>query len=126
MGATYDDALPTDRDRARSILGDTQDLPDAALLTDEHIDAVLAWQASLDGAVAFLAAELAARFAGMPNDVALPSGERASWTQRLSFWLGFAGRSSPTGAAGGLTMVPATYTDTATTDEFARPPDYWP
>jgi len=125
MGATYDDALPTDRDRARSILGDTQDLPDDALLTDEHIDAVLAWQASLDGAVAFLAAELAARFARQPVRVT-SNGKTVDYGERLAHWRTIAGEARADAAGGGLTMVPATYTDTATTDEFARPPDYWP
>lgn len=129
MSASYDDELPTDLDKARSALGATDVTSDTtALVTDEHIEAVLSWQGTLDGAIRFLAAELAARYAQKPTDVSLPSGLRVSWAKRIDTWLALAGKASPTGTAtpgGTLTLVPLTY-GADTTDEFARPPDYWP
>lgn len=123
MSATYDDTLPTDKDKARSILGVTTVTSEAtALVTDEHIDAVLTWQGSIDGAVSFLASELAARFAQLPSDVSLPSGLRVAWRERIATWLALAGRASTGGVSGtqGLSFVPASYGEAAAVDEFAR------
>lgn len=129
MSASYDDELPTDLDKARAALGITDATSDTtALVTDEHIEAVLTWQGSLDGAVSFLASELATRYAQKPTDVSLPSGLRVSWAKRIDTWLKLAERASPTGigtSGGGLSLVPLSY-GTETTDEYARPPDYWP
>lgn len=128
MTASYDDTLPTDKDKARSILGATDDTSaTTALVTDEHIEAVLTWQGSLDGAVAFLASELASRYAQMPSDVSLPSGLRVAWRERIATWLALAGRASPTGVgSGALSFVPAVYGGEDTADEFARPERFWP
>lgn len=128
MAATYDDTLPTDRDKARSLLGTTDVTSEAtALVTDEHIDAVLTWKADLDRAVAFLASELATRFAQKPSDVSLPSGLRTSWRDRISTWLTLAERAGggAFGDGGGLSFVPANYGGTTAADEFARP-ECWP
>lgn len=129
MSATYDDTLPTDRDKARSILGATDVTSETtALVSDEHIDAVLTWKDSLDGAVSFLASELASRFAQLPSDVTLPSGLRASWASRISNWQKLAGVASTGGVSGGsgLSFVTASYGSESNTDEFARPESWFP
>ena len=56
MSANYNELLLTDRDRARSLLGDTEiDPVEDALHSDEHIAAVLEQQDSFAAAVAWLA-----------------------------------------------------------------------
>lgn len=127
MSATYDDTLPDNRDKVRSILAITDVTSEAtALRTDEHIDAVLTWQGSLDGAVRYIANSLAAQFAQKPGSVRLPSGLSVSWAERVGTWRALAESGSPTGAGGGLTFVDAVYSEEATTDEFTRPLEYWP
>ncbi len=85
---SYNDTLATDLDKARALIGDTSN--DAnELLTDGHISAVLVLYA-FNAAVAFLATELATRFAQQPGSVSLPSGLSVSWATRVSTWLALA------------------------------------
>lgn len=129
MSQTYDDTLPTDMDKVRSILWITDvSSEEAALRTDEHIDAVLAWQGSIDGAVRYIASSLAAEFAQKPSSIHLPSGLSVSWfATRVTHWQMLAAHTHPTGAGdNALSFVPATYGGQDAADEFARPPDYWP
>ncbi len=93
----YDDSLPTDLDRARALLGDTAS---TELLTDDHITAVLGLYA-FNGAVAFMAEELATRFAQQPGSVALPSGLSVSWSARVSAWQALAKQMRAGGVVAG-------------------------
>lgn len=122
---SYDDTLPDDLSKARAWLGDTGDVE---LVTDDHIEAVLALYGSLGPAVAFLADELAVRFAQQPDSVRLPSGLSVSWSDRVKAWQALAAnarRGVLSGGGGTLTQVPLSYGVTAT-DEFARPSCWWP
>lgn len=123
MAATYDDTLPTDKDRARSLVGDTD--VENALHSDEHIDAVLAMQGSVAAASSYLAQELVARFASNPIRKSA-SGVSVDYTENLRLWRQIAGEQQAQVAGGAITFVPANYTGDASTDEYARPPDYWP
>lgn len=126
MSASYDDTLPTDKDKVRSILGITDDTSEAtALRTDEHIEAVLAWQGSIDGAVRYIASSLASQFAQLPSSIR--SGPDALvWAERVKHWQELAQQGSPTGTGGGLTFVDAVYSEAVTADEFSRPLEYQP
>lgn len=128
MSGSYDDALPTDRDKIRAILGDTN----AAdwLHSDAHIDAVLTWQGGIDAAVAFLARELIARYARQPV-VTTALGETVNYSDRLRSWQRIvdradAGLTTDSTGSGGIVMVSATYGATATTDDLDRTPIWWP
>jgi hypothetical protein len=85
---SYDPTSTADRDRARALLGDT-DFDE--LLTDAHMDAVLTQYGYTLG-VAFLADELAVRFARQPGSVSLPSGLSVSWPDRVAAWVRLATR----------------------------------
>jgi hypothetical protein len=105
---SYNDTLPTDKDKARALLGDTATLE---LLTDGHMLAVLALYA-FNGGVAFMAEELAARFAQEPGDIGLPSGLRVSWRDRVSTWLALAAQMRSGGVVvGGAFSVSPPRTD---------------
>jgi len=85
---TYNDTLSTDKDRARDQLGitDVSGGVDTALISDEHIISALSALGSLGAAVAYLARELAARFAQLPTSIR--SGEDAlAWADRVKTWL---------------------------------------
>lgn len=124
MAATYDDTLPTDKDRARSRIGDTiVDPESAALHSDGHIDAVLTAQGSLEPAVVYLATELIARFAGEPVKVTV-DGETVDYRDRLDIWRSIVAAAQTTIAGGGLQFVPATYGVDTSGDEFGRRAQY--
>lgn len=120
---TYDDTLSTDKDKARSQIGDT-DITDA-LMSDEHIEAVLTWKGSVALAVAYLAQELIARFARDPIRMT-DNGATTDMTENMRIWRQLAGDAQAAASGGALSFVTANYTGEATTDEFARPPNYWP
>jgi hypothetical protein len=122
---SYDDTLPTDMDKARAVLQDIDTT--AELLSDDHIEAVLAMFATFDLAIAFMADELAVRFAQKPGSVTLSSGLSVSWSYRVQQWQRIAdnARKGVNATAGSMTIVPVTY-GASETDEYARPPDYWP
>lgn len=68
MAATYNDALPTAKDRIRAALGDINMAK--ALLSDEHINAVLVAETnSVPSAIVRLARELIVRFAQKPTKI---------------------------------------------------------
>lgn len=95
----YDDELTTDRDKIRALLGDTES---TALLTDAHYDAVLSLY-DFNGAVAFLANELAATYARKPGSVTL-YGLSVSWRDRVATWLALA-KAAINGSLTGATIV---------------------
>jgi len=82
---SYDPTSTSDRDRARAKLGDTSNDPATELLTDAHMDSVLEQYGYALG-VAFMADELAARYAQQPGSVGLPSGLSVSWPERVKNW----------------------------------------
>lgn len=81
---SYNPTSTADRDLARALLGDTSN-DSAELLTDDHIGAVLTLY-GYNAGVAFLADELAIRYAQQPDKVTLPSGLSVSWAARVSTW----------------------------------------
>jgi hypothetical protein len=99
MAATYDDTLPSARDRARFALGDT-DVPDGAMLQDETYDAAIAERGEA-AAIAFLAGGLRARLAQDPSsysdpDMAVSFADRGAALQDAAALAGggFATRST--------------------------------
>jgi hypothetical protein len=97
---SYDDSLSADLDKARALLGDTTNDAATELVTDDHIDAALALYA-FAGGVAFLASELAARFAQKPGSVSLPGGLSVSWADRVKTWLALAAQMRAGGVVAG-------------------------
>lgn len=98
MAATYDQLLPTTKDRIRALLGDTAVTPGTTvipdgdeLVTDEHITVVLAEEGSVEAALAFLADELVARFSQEPVKVTL-SGLAVDYSARIPAWKDLASR----------------------------------
>ena len=90
MAFTYDEALPTARDRIRLSLGDTDGLD--PLLQDETIDAAFDQYEPLGDTAeaittAFLARSLAARFGRSPSSLAIPGGPTLSYGDRVKSWL---------------------------------------
>lgn len=102
---TYTDTLPTDKDTARFLLGDTTNSVATELLTDDTINAALAIY-GLNPAVAFLATGLATRFAQKPTDIGLPSGLRVAWAERIKTWLSLAAQMRDGGVAGPVIVAP--------------------
>lgn len=98
---SYDDELPTDKDKIRALVGDTGA---TELVTDAHINAVLAAYDSFNAALAFVANELAATFAQRPGSVTLPNGLSVSWRDRVSTWLALA-KAAISGALTGPAIV---------------------
>jgi hypothetical protein len=87
MSASYDETLPTDRDRARYLLGDTAVDPEAdALRTDEHYDAVLADEPTFEAAVILIANSLITEFAQEPDSIRLVNGLSISFKERIDAW----------------------------------------
>jgi hypothetical protein len=122
---SYSDTLETDLDRARAFIGDTSNDAATELVTDDHIDAVLALYTPLSDAVAFLASELAVRFAQQPGRVALPSGLSVSWDERVKAWQALAQQARSGALIGGGAFSVASpradgYTTASAADEFAR------
>lgn len=97
---SYDDSLSTNTDKARALLGDTSNDPATELVTDDHIDAALLLY-SFNGGVAFLASELASRFAQKPGSVGLPGGLSVSWADRVKTWLALAAQMRAGGVVTG-------------------------
>lgn len=81
---SYDDTATDDLNLARALLGDTSN-DSAELLTDDHIGAVLTLY-GYNAGVAFLADELAIRFAQQPDRVSLPGDLSFSWSARVVAW----------------------------------------
>jgi hypothetical protein len=103
VSASYDEELPSDLDRARAELGDTDfdsETQEDALLSDEHIEAVLTWKGYAAG-VAFLAEELIVRFGQQPDSVRLASGISVSFRDRIASWTRLATRKQAGAASTG-------------------------
>lgn len=111
---SFSDTLETQLDQARFLLGDTTNDPSTELLTDDHIDAVLALYA-FNPAVAFMAEGLAARFAQKVSSVGLPGGLSASWAERVKNWKDIAAQMR----AGGVTSGGAFAVTTKRGDGYA-------
>jgi len=121
---SYSDTLETDTDRIRAYIGDTSNDPATEMVTDDHIDTVRGFSSTLSNAVAFLANELAVRYAQEPGRVTLPSGLTVAWQDRVKTWLDIAALAR-TGAlipqTGGVSFVPATFSDgSVVPDEYGR------
>lgn len=112
---SYDDTLPADLDKARALIGDTSNDSATELVTDDHIDAVLALY-PFNGAVAWLAEELATRFAQKPGSVTLPGGLSVSWSARVSAWQALAKQMR----AGGVTTGGAFAVQSTRNDGYAQ------
>jgi hypothetical protein len=127
MGAngTYDEALPTDRDKVRMVLADTDS--ENFLVSDAHIDAVLTWKGSLSGAVIALAGELIAEFARQPVRTG-SGGESVDYGDRLKSWQLIIEQAKEDGAAASgsntITFVPTTYGEDSD-NEWGRPYCWW-
>lgn len=119
---TYDDTLPTEKDSARAQLGAIPATPgDAAtgLVSDEHIVVAINAAGALASGVAFLARELAVRFAQKPGSVRLPSGLSVSWPDRVKFWWSLADVADS--EAGGARAGAPNSGDLQTTAPIAAP-----
>jgi hypothetical protein len=114
---SYDDTLPSDLDKVRHILGDTSNDSATELLTDDHIEAMLA-SYSYNIAVAHMAPGLAGRFAQEPDRVTLPSGLSVAWSERVKYWLGLAAQMLAGGVAGVYTSFSRTPTRTDGYSEY--------
>ena len=103
---SYSDTLDTTTDKVRALIGDTSNDAATELLTDDHIDAVIALY-TFNGGVAFLAQELATRYAQQPGSMSLPSGLSVSWASRVSTWLALAAqmRSGGVVIGGGFSVA---------------------
>ena len=107
----YSDTLESDLDKVRALLGDTSNVAATELLTDDHIEAMLALYA-FNVAVAYMATGLAARFAQDPSSVSLPSGLSVSWSERVKYWLSLAAQMRDGGIAASSTAFSRTPTRT--------------
>lgn len=127
MSATYNPLLPTDLDKARALLGDTVVEPAAdALLSDEHILAVLAMEGSFALGLAWLADELVAQFAQEPVKVSI-SGVSVDYSARITAWQTLATRmrtkaaeAATAAAPTAISFIPARYGAAEASDEYAR------
>lgn len=96
----------TTPDLARELLGDNATTPgtttipaEDALLSDEHIAAILSERGGLALAVAWLADELVTRYAQEPGSVTLPNGLSVTWRERVDAWTQLAARMRAQGIA---------------------------
>jgi hypothetical protein len=87
---SFDNTLPSNRDRARALVGDTDE--ENELFSDDHYDAVEAQQTSFELFVAFIADELVAVYAQEPDRVGLSDGTSVAWTERIGAWKALASR----------------------------------
>lgn len=114
MSASYDEAQPTDLDKARGLLGDTTVDPEtSALHSDEHIDAILTRDGFLLG-VAFLADELVTRIGREPVKIA-SDGSSLDFSARIPAWQTLAGRMRAEAAASSATAQAAPISASAST-----------
>lgn len=108
--SSYNELLPTDMDRARALLGDSDDT--AVLFSDEHINAVLTAQGSLYAGLAWLAFELVSRFEQDPVRFSNAAGSM-DFSERLKTWRRLAAPVLETlttaNSASTLSFVPAVF-----------------
>lgn len=128
MAATFNELLPTERDRLRLLLGDTN--MDAPLYTDEAYDAELIAAGSLEGAGLTLARGLVARYGQMPDSISISGEFSISWKARIAVWseliAAWAGSSGSTGLSSGFLSVAASR-ETVYRPEYVSdlPRTYW-
>ncbi len=89
MAATFDQALPTAKDRVRRALGDA-DITDA-IRQDEEYAAQLARTTDERETIAIMAEGLAAEYARKPDSLSDADGS-ISWRERVKTWLELAKR----------------------------------
>jgi len=122
IAGSWNDTLPSDRDKLRALIGDTN--ADGWLLSDAHLDAVLSLKGSLLAAVGFCADELIARFAQQPIRVS-SQGESVDFSERIAVWRQISAQAKAEAStaantnSGPFTFVTATYGEPET-DEYAR------
>lgn len=86
MAATFNELLPTDRDRLRLLIGDVVNLPDGALYSDEAYDAEIAVQGGYMEAGVTLIRGLITRFAQEPDSVSISGEFSVAWKERIPAW----------------------------------------
>jgi hypothetical protein len=127
---SYDATAVDDLNLARALLGDTSN-DSAELLTDDHIGAVLTLY-GYNAGVAFLADELAIRYAQQPDRVTFESGASFSWSARVGAWRSMAsimrGVAAETASTAFSVASPRAdgYATAESTDELGRPARLWP
>jgi hypothetical protein len=128
MTATYSELLPTDKDRLRLLLGDTDMV--APLYSDEAYEAELVAAGSLEGAGWTLARGLVSKFGLMPKSLNVPGDISITWGDRVAIWnellAGWAGAASGVGATGGFASVAASRENVYRPEYVEEPPRvYW-
>lgn len=126
MTATFDQTLPTAKDRLRRALGDAATTN--ALRQDEEYVAVLARLSGNEtAALVEMAAGLAAEFAQRPDSISDEDGA-LSWRERVKTWLALAetGRAqladaAAAAASGGASSVAVRRDDDGPQWEYVRP-----
>lgn len=108
MVATFDNTLPTPKDRMRAAVGD-RDVPANALRQDEEYEAVWVQQGGDERlATAVVAEGLAAEYAQRVDAFAESGGISVRWGERVKTWLALAAglrealAASATGAGAGM------------------------
>lgn len=89
MSFSYDETLPTAKDRIRHMLGDTAA---PGLRSDETIQALLVSTSEVE-TTAILAEGLAVEYAQQPDSVSIPGGPTVSFRSLISTWLDVAKRA---------------------------------
>lgn len=125
MAATYDENLPTAKDRMRQLLWDTD--MENVLRPDEEYLARLEGYATETEATAVMAESLAAQFAQEPDSVNT-DGTAVSWRDRVKTWLELAARLrkalteiKATASNTGRIVKPRHYNDGYEHSEYRRP-----
>jgi hypothetical protein len=118
MAVTYDDTLPTARDRARRAVGDTD--VDLALEQDETYDAAITLYGE-DLGTAVMAEGLAAKFAQEPDSISDDTGS-VRWSERVKTWIAIANRYRTGGATSSSSTAGAIQLTRGDdeTDEYGR------
>lgn len=101
---SYDDTLPTDKDKARFLLGDTSNDATTELLSDSTVTSAITNYGYTSG-VAFLASGLATRFAQQPGSVSV-GGKSVSWPDRVRRWVELAAQMRAGGVTGAAVVAP--------------------
>ncbi len=130
MTATYDETLPTAKDRMRLQLGDTEVSPEEnALLSDETYTALLVQFVTEPEATARAAESLALRYAQEPDSVSI-SGDSYSWRDRVKSWLELArrlraGATAAASVVSAAAVVVGVQREEDDLSEYERPEDQW-
>lgn len=121
MAATFDETLPTAKDRLRRAVGDTA-VPDGALRQDEEIFSVLALYPDEAVAQAAIAEGLAVEFAQKPDSFSESGGVSVRWGERVKTWLALAAtlRKQAALSTSGLAVSLATTRGEDGTSEYVR------